>query len=68
MRCWKTGHRGTIDRGSGRCMTGAIVNLPALPCNPLMNVLFRVNRNVPSLLLNNTAPLFIIENRKTVRR
>ena len=49
-------------------MTGAIVNLAALPCNPLMNVLFSVNRNVPSLLLNNTAPLFIIENRKTVRR
>jgi hypothetical protein len=30
MRCSKTGHRGTTDRGSVRCMTGATVNLPAL--------------------------------------
>jgi hypothetical protein len=49
-------------------VTDVIMNLPALPRNPLMRFLFRASGSAPGLRFNNIAPLFMVADRQALRR
>lgn len=59
-----------IDTGHGVAwyVTDVIMNLPALPPNPFFWFMFRASGSGPGLRFNNIAPLFMVEDRKALRR
>ena len=49
-------------------VTDVILNMPTLPTNPILQLLFRLSGNAPGLKFNNIAPIFMAKDRKAVRR
>jgi hypothetical protein len=71
MPHYKTGEvlvRMTTDRGLVWYVTDVIMNLPELPRQPLMKALFRLSGSGPGLKFNNIAPLFMVRNKRALRR
>jgi hypothetical protein len=71
MPHYKTGEvlvRITTDRGLVWYVTDIIMNLPELPRQPLMKALFRLSGSGPGLKFNNIAPLFMVSNKRALRR
>jgi hypothetical protein len=71
MPHYKTGEvlvRIASERGSVWYVTDVIMNLPELPRQPLMRTLFRLAGCAPGLKLNNIAPLFMVRNKRALRR
>jgi hypothetical protein len=71
MPHYKTGEvlvRITTDRGLVWYVTDVIMNLRELPRQPLMRTLFRLSGSAPGLKFNNIAPLFMVRNKRALRR
>jgi hypothetical protein len=71
MPYYRTGEvlvRIATDRGLVWYVTAIIMNLSALPRNPLVNALFRVSGSAPGLRFNNLAPLFMVADKRALRR
>jgi hypothetical protein len=71
MPHYKTGEvlvRITTDRGLVWYVTDVIMNLPELPRQPLVRTLFRLSGSAPGLKFNNIAPLFMVRNKRALRR
>lgn len=59
-----------IDTGNGVAwyVTDVIMNLPTLPPQPLFRLMFSVSGSGPGLRFNNIAPLFMVADKKALRR
>ncbi len=71
MPHYKTGEvlvRMQTERGLAWYVTDVIMNLPALPPNPIVKVLFSVSGSGPGLRFNNIAPLFMVADKAALRR
>lgn len=71
MPHYKTGEvlvRIRTDRGLVWYVTDVIMNMPTLPANPIVKLLFKVSGSAPGLKYNNIAPLFMVKNKKALRR
>jgi hypothetical protein len=71
MPHYKTGEvlvRIETNRGLAWYVTDCILNLPEVPPQPLVRVLFKLSGSAPGLKLNNIAPLFMVKNKKAHRR
>jgi hypothetical protein len=71
MPHYKTGEvlvRIRTDRGIVWYVTDVIMNLPSLPSNPIIRMMFRLGRSAPGLKFNNIAPLFMMADKAAVRR
>ena len=71
MPHYKTGEvlaRMTTDRGAVWYVTDIILNLPVLPKNPLVKLMFGASGSGPGLKFNNIAPLFMVKDKKALRR
>ncbi len=71
MPHYKTGEvlvRIAGERGLAWYVTDIIMNLPALPANPIVNLLFRLSGSGPGLKFNNLAPLFMVKDKSALRR
>ena len=71
MPHYKTGEvlvRVATDRGLAWYVTDVIMNLPALPKNPVAKLMFGMSRSGPGLRFNNVAPLFMVKDKVALRR
>lgn len=71
MPYYKTGEvltRMTTDRGAVWYVTDIILNFPVLPSNPLIKLMFGASGSGPGLKFNNIAPLFMVKDKKALRR
>jgi hypothetical protein len=71
MPHYKTGEvlvRIASDQGRVWYVTDAIMNLPALPGNPIVGLMFRLSGSAPGLRFNNIAPLFMVADKAALRR
>ena len=71
MPHYKTGEvlaRMTTDRGPVWYVTDIIMNFPVLPKNPLVKIMFGASGSGPGLKFNNIAPLFMVKDKKALRR
>lgn len=71
MPHYKTGEvlvRIDTDRGLVWYVTDVIMNLPALPKHPVAKMMFGLTRSGPGLKFNNIAPLFMVADKKALRR
>jgi len=71
MPHYKTGEvlvRITTTRGVVWYVTDVIMNLRALPANPLFHAMFRLSKSGPGLRFNNIAPLFMAADKLALRR
>jgi hypothetical protein len=56
------------DRGLAWYVTDVIMNMKTLPGHPVARFLFRVTASAPGLRFNNIAPLFMMKDKRAVRR
>jgi hypothetical protein len=49
-------------------VTDIVMNLPALPSNPVFKLMFKLSGSGPGLRLNNIAPLFMVLDKPALRR
>ncbi len=71
MPYYKTGEvlvRITTDRALVWYVTDVIMNMPALPKNPIVRLMFGLSGSGPGLKFNNIAPLFMVADKAAVRR
>lgn len=71
MPHYKTGEvlvRVSTERGLVWYVTDVIMNLRALPNNPIIRLMFRVSGSGPGLKFNNIAPLFMVADKTALRR
>ena len=71
MPYYKTGEvlvRMTTERGIAWYVTDIVMNLPVLPRHPLVRFMFSASGSGPGLKYNNIAPLFMVKDRKALRR
>ena len=71
MPHYKTGEvlvRITIERGIVWYVTDVILNMPVLPKNPIVKLMFGLSRSGPGLKFNNVAPLFMVADKAALRR
>lgn len=68
---YKTGEllvRIATDRGLVWYVTDVIMNMPVLPPNPLVSLVFKLSKSGPGLRYNNIAPLFMVKDKHALRR
>src|SRR5581483_1152280 len=71
MPYYKTGEvlvRASTGRGRIWYVTDIVFNLSALPPNLIVKVLFGVSRSAPGLHLNNIAPIFMVKDKRALKR
>lgn len=71
MPYYKTGEvlvRIATERGLVWYLTDIVMNLPVLPSNPIINLLFRLSGSGPGLKFNNIAPLFMVRDKGALKR
>lgn len=71
MPHYKTGEvlvRISGERGLVWYVTDVILNLPALPSNPVVKLMFWLSGSGPGLRFNNIAPLFMVADKAALRR
>jgi hypothetical protein len=71
MPYYRTGEvlvRMTTDRGAVWYVTDIIMNWPVLPKNPVARIMFGLSGSGPGLKFNNISPLFMVKDRKALRR
>ncbi|MDQ2961691.1 MAG: hypothetical protein M3R31_00830 [Pseudomonadota bacterium] len=71
MPHYKTGEvlvRIATDRGHVWYVTDVIMNLPVLPRNPVIKLMFGLSGSGPGLRFNNIAPLFMVADKAALRR
>jgi len=71
MPHYKTGEvlvRVSTERGVVWYVTDVIMNLRALPRNPVIRLMFALSGSGPGLKFNNIAPLFMVADKKVLRR
>ena len=71
MPHYKTGEvlvRIRTDRGLVWYVTDVIMNMPTLPANFIVKLLFKWTGSAPGLKYNNVAPLFMMKDKKALRR
>jgi hypothetical protein len=71
MPHYKTGEalvRIATEQGSVWYVTDIVMNLPALPSNPLIKLMFKLSGSGPGLRLNNIAPLFMVRDKPALKR
>ena len=71
MPHYKTGEvlvRITTERGVVWYVTDVIMNLPELPRNPVIRLIFRLSGSGPGPRFNNIAPLFMVKDKAALRR
>jgi hypothetical protein len=71
MPHYKTGEvlvRVHTDRGLVWYVTDVVMNLPALPDHPFGKAMFALTRSAPGLKFNNLAPLFMVKDKKALKR
>ena len=71
MPYYKTGEvlvRITTERGLVWYVTDVIMNLPVLPSNPVVKLMFWLSGSAPGLRFNNIAPLFMVKDKARLRR
>src|SRR5215831_15124893 len=71
MPHYKTGEvlvRVSTERGVVWYVTDVIMNLRALPRNPVIRLMFALSGSGPGLKFNNIAPLFMVADKKALRR
>lgn len=56
------------DRGLVWYVTDIIMNLPVLPSNPVIKLMFGLSGSGPGLKLNNIAPLFMVRDKSALKR
>ena len=56
------------ERGTVWYVTDIVMNLPALPSNPLLKLMFKLSGSGPGLKQNNIAPLFMVRDKTALRR
>lgn len=70
MPHYKTGEvlvRIRTARGLVWYVTDVIMNLPSLPSNPIVKLMFALSRSGPGLRFNNVAPLFMVRDKAALR-
>jgi hypothetical protein len=70
MPHYRTGEvlvRMRTDRGVVWYVTDVILNMPTLPTNPIIKILFKLSGNAPGLKFNNIAPVFMAKDKKAVK-
>jgi len=71
MPHYKTGEvlvRITTERGVVWYVTDVIMNLPVLPRNPVVKLMFRLSGSAPGPKFNNIAPLFMMQDKAALKR
>jgi hypothetical protein len=71
MPHYKTGEvlvRIATGRGLVWYVTDVIMNLPVLPKNPVIKLMFGLSRSGPGLRFNNICPLFMMKDKAALRR
>jgi hypothetical protein len=71
MPHYKTGEvlvRVKTDRGLVWYVTDVVMNLPSLPAHPVGKAMFALTRSAPGLKFNNLAPLFMVRDKKALKR
>ena len=71
MPHYKTGEvlvRIAADRGLVWYVTDIVMNIPKLPRNPVIKLMFGLSRSGPGLKLNNIAPLFMVRDKAALLR
>jgi hypothetical protein len=71
MPHYKTGEvlvRVATERGLVWYVTDVVMNLPALPRNPVLKLMFRLSGSGPGLKVNNIAPLFMVRDKGALIR
>jgi hypothetical protein len=71
MPHYRTGEllvRIATDRGTVWYVTDVVMNLRALPPNPIIKFMFWASRSGPGLRFNNIAPLFMVKDKRALRR
>ena len=71
MPHYKTGEvlvRISTARGIVWYVTDVVMNIPVLPRNPIVSLLFRLSGSGPGLRFNNIAPLFMVRDKAALRR
>ena len=56
------------ERGLVWYVTDVIMNMPVLPSNPIIRLMFRLSGSGPGLRFNNIAPLFMVKDKAALRR
>jgi len=56
------------ERGDVWYVTDVVLNMPVLPANPIARFAFRASRSAPGLKFNNIAPLFMVRDKRALRR
>lgn len=56
------------ERGLLWYVTDIVLNLPALPRNPIVRLLFGLSGSGPGLKFNNVAPLFMVRDKAALKR
>jgi hypothetical protein len=71
MPHYKTGEvlvRIASARGAVWYVTDIVMNLRELPSHPVPRLMFKVSRSAPGLKFNNIAPLFMVADKRALRR
>jgi hypothetical protein len=71
MPHYKTGEvllRIATERGLVWHVTDIVMNLPALPANPVIRLMFKLSGSGPGLKFNNIAPLFMVRDKAALKR
>ncbi|TAK52533.1 MAG: hypothetical protein EPO27_01100 [Betaproteobacteria bacterium] len=71
MPHYRTGEvlvRISSERGLVWYVTDIVLNLPALPPNPIVRVLFGLSGSAPGLKVNNIASLFMVRDKAALKR
>lgn len=71
MPHYRTGEvlvRISSERGPVWYVTDIVLNLPALPPNPVFRLLFGLSGSAPGLKLNNIASLFMVRDKSALKR
>jgi len=71
MPHYRTGEvlvRMATERGRAWYVTDIIMNLRALPRNPVVSLMFRLSGSGPGLRINNIAPLFMVRDKAALKR
>ena len=71
MPHYKTGEvlvRIKTARGVVWYVTDVIMNMPVLPSNPIVKLMFGLSGSGPGLRFNNIAPLFMVDDKRALRR
>ena len=71
MPYYKTGEvlvRAATDRGTVWYVTDVIMNFSVLPKHPVAKAVFWMSGSAPGLKFNNVAPLFMVKDKKSLRR